>query len=124
MRHKLIERLVVHGCNHSGIGGSTVGSVHLQLPLLLLARCQSVTECVPAQCQCLVGLRLHDCVTGLIEFAIFPPGIEHLDAIAIQGLIGEITANDGVAQLDGAAFQATVGTHHGIKHMHVVPAGP
>ena len=100
----LVKALVVK-CGHElGIGRRAVGLHDRQCPFLLLARCQSVAEGLPLQCQPLVGQGALDIGRMRVALALLHPGEGQHQSAAVFLLISQLA----VKQFVGAVYRAAL----------------
>ena len=101
MRSYLVKTLIVEHSHERSISWRSVRIRNLQLPLLLLSRCQTVTEGLPRQIQTFVWHRTTDGMLVHVTLAVLYPGISDKYAVL---LIGELTINQGSIPLDATTF--------------------
>ena len=123
MRSYLVETLIVEHSQQRGISWCSVRLGNLQLPLLLLARCQAVTEGLPRHLQTLIWHRTSDGMLVYMALAVLDPCIGQQQAITVFFLIGKLPVNQFTVLLDATTFQQLFARIDRIDDMQVRIAG-
>ena len=126
MRGEGIKTLVVEHCQQAGIGRYPIPrlprrrrSYNLQLPLFLLARCQSVAEGGPLHLQRLVGHRTTDELLVAIALTILNPCVGQQQSTAILFTIGKLAIDEFAILLDGTTLQQFLANKEAIDNIQV-----
>ena len=119
MRSYLVETLIVEYGHERGIGWCSVRLGNLQLPFLLLTRCQTVTEGLPRQRQTFIGHRASDGLPVCMTLAVLYPCIGQQQSIAVFFLIGKLTINQLTVLLHATTFQQFIASKDRIDDMQV-----
>ena len=120
MFSQLVERLIIKHTHQLCLGWLAVRSRHMQGPLLLLSRSETVAESLPGDIQFLFRQRTGDADFSGIAFAVLHETIVDHHTRSIFLSVGEWQGHDTVAQFPGAFLQQFVAGDDGINDMRSV----
>ena len=113
----LVERLIEEGCHERSLSGCAIGVCNAQCPLFLLSGCEPVAEGGPFHQQSFVGQRFLQFSLMTVEHPIVNPCAGEECPVAILLFIYKGTREDGIALVDGSAFDELVARHQGVDNM-------